>query len=839
MLGFSSKEEVIGKSSFDFFAEKDRQKAYANMKRTSEQGTVRNVEYALLNKDGEEVWGELSASIIKDSSGNPSGFVGIMRDITARKKTEKTLSKAMRETNALRRSGIEVVGSFPWGTHLCQFYRTKDDLLETLVPYFSEGLRNNEYCMWVTSEPLGIEEAKEAMRKAVPDFDRCLERGQIEIIPHTEWYLKHGVFNSKRVLDGWINRLNEALAKGYDGLRLTGNTFWLEKKNWDDFFNYEKAVNSVIEQYKMIAICTYCLDKCGASEVIDVVSNHQFALIRESGEWKIVESSELKYAREEVGRSGEILRDVFACSPDAITVIGLNGKIVECNQEALDLLGYSSKDELIGRNGFALVAEKDRERAKGNLTKVLDHGSMKNIEYIALTKDGTEFSAELSASVVKDSSGNLMGFVGITKDITERKQMEKQLKESEEKYRNLVENCQDAIAIVNFKGNVLFANKAAERLTGYTLKEGKGLNIRVVTPKRYWPKSVAMLLKARMGKSIPYFEYELKRTDGTIVPVETGGQAIFEDGKPVAIQIITREVTERRKTEEALRQSEEKHRDLFENAMDVILTLDLKGSITTVNNSVLRFGYKKEDLVGKDLLDFVSKEYWPAVMRDFSKVARGEPAKNETELVVPAGKILVEYHAGAIVKENNVAGVQINIRDVTERKKGEELLRESEERFRSLFESIQDPVGIFVGREGRLIDYNAAFKKSSGYTDEELKGKAFLDFVHPDDHAMVLEKYQTKYSEEELPLAYEIRVIDKKGESIPLELSVSTYKKKGKVIGIEVIHRDLTERKKAEQTLEESEEKYRDLVELAPDGIVAVNTEGIVTSANRSFLRLV
>jgi PAS domain S-box-containing protein len=198
-----------------------------------------------------------------------------------------------------------------------------------------------------------------------------------------------------------------------------------------------------------------------------------------------------------------------------------------------------------------------------------------------------------------------------------------------------------------------------------------------------------MLLKARMGKPIPYFEYELRRKDGTIVPVETGGQAIFEDGKPVAIQIITREVTERRKTEEALRQSEEKHRDLFENAMDVILTLDLKGSITTVNNSVLRFGYKKEDLVGKNILDFVSKQYWPAVIRDFSKVARGEPAKNETELVVPAGKILVEYNAGAIVKENNVAGVQINIRDVTERKKAEEERRETMEKVQMMNEKLR------------------------------------------------------------------------------------------------------------------------------------------------------
>lgn len=132
----------------------------------------------------------------------------------------------------LRHSGIDIIGDVPWGTHFCQFYQTREDLINILVPYFKEGLENNEFCMWVTSQPLDVEKAKEALKKAVPDFDIYMEGGQIEIIPYTEWYKRGGFFDSDRVLNGWVEKLNQALAKGYDGLRLTGNTFWLEKKDW-------------------------------------------------------------------------------------------------------------------------------------------------------------------------------------------------------------------------------------------------------------------------------------------------------------------------------------------------------------------------------------------------------------------------------------------------------------------------------------------------------------------------------------------------------------------------------------------------------------------------------
>ncbi|APV45377.1 PAS domain S-box-containing protein [Dehalogenimonas formicexedens] len=205
----------------------------------------------------------------------------------------------------LRQSGIDIIGNVPWGTRFCQFYQSRQDLIDTLVPYFRSGLENNEFCMWITSEPLDVAEAKAALSEAVPDLDSRIASGQIEILSHRDWYLIGGTFDSNRVLAGWVDRLNKALDNGFEGLRLTGNTFWLEKDDWDGFTDYERAVDSVIGQYNMLALCTYSLEKCGATEIIDVIKNHEFALIQQKGQWQLIESSAHRETRQALQRQQE------------------------------------------------------------------------------------------------------------------------------------------------------------------------------------------------------------------------------------------------------------------------------------------------------------------------------------------------------------------------------------------------------------------------------------------------------------------------------------------------------------------------------------------------------
>ncbi|MGB8227147.1 MAG: MEDS domain-containing protein, partial [Sedimentisphaerales bacterium] len=212
---------------------------------------------------------------------------------------------------SVRKTGIDILGDIPWGMHLCQFYQTKEDLVDILVPYFKAGLENNEFCMWITSEPLKAENAKAALNKELKDLDKYVKKGQIEILDYNDWYAKSGQFDSDQVLAGWVEKEKQAIEKGFEGLRLTGNTFWLEKKDWRRFTDYEAAINSVISKSRMLAIFSYPLDKCRASEVIDVVSNHQFAIIRDEGKWICIENFEYKKAEEALSESESKFRALF------------------------------------------------------------------------------------------------------------------------------------------------------------------------------------------------------------------------------------------------------------------------------------------------------------------------------------------------------------------------------------------------------------------------------------------------------------------------------------------------------------------------------------------------
>ncbi|MGI6576302.1 MAG: MEDS domain-containing protein [bacterium] len=190
---------------------------------------------------------------------------------------------------SLRKSGIAFIDDIPWGTHICGFFETQSDLIDILIPYFLAGLEDNEYCIWIIPESISIFAATNILREFFPGYELYSE--QIEVLSDSMWYINNdsfGSFQGSRLAKKWTDKVDYALSKGYEGIRICGSTSWLEKRYWKTFMNYEAEVEREIGSLKMIALCPYQLSKCGMHEILDIVHNHQFSFVKSKHYWKII-----------------------------------------------------------------------------------------------------------------------------------------------------------------------------------------------------------------------------------------------------------------------------------------------------------------------------------------------------------------------------------------------------------------------------------------------------------------------------------------------------------------------------------------------------------------------
>ena len=164
------------------------------------------------------------------------------------------------------------MGYMPWGTHFCHFYETKSDLLDILIPYFKTGLENNEFCVWIVFNPLDQVEARNALRQAAPETDRYLAEGALEIIPHSQWYLRDGVLDVERAMAGFREKLDHALKRGFDGLRGNGS---------------EAAVPELVDIEDALDECEVAsYVRSYACEVAETVGREIRALPNSRGAWR-------------------------------------------------------------------------------------------------------------------------------------------------------------------------------------------------------------------------------------------------------------------------------------------------------------------------------------------------------------------------------------------------------------------------------------------------------------------------------------------------------------------------------------------------------------------------
>jgi PAS domain S-box-containing protein len=726
---------------------------------------------------------------------------------------KKHLKKNLKKTHIqntdskkLRKTGIDILGDCPWGTHFCQFYHSQNDLIDMLVPYFKAGLENNEFCMWVTSEPLGVEDAKKVMQKAVPNFDKYLRKRQIEIVPYTEWYVKDNTFNLQRVLNSWVEKLNHALVKGYDGMRVTGNTFWFEKRDWKRFTDYEEEINNVIGKYQMMAICTYSLDKCNVYEIIDVVKNHQFAIIKREGKWEIIESSERKRAEEALRESEERLRAIFETAQDSIFIKDRTFRYIQVNS-AMERLFKLPASELLGKTDEELFAKEAAAYIRKTDSRVLG-GKIVEEEAIKAV-NGVPFVFHVIKVPIRDNSGKIIGLCGIARDITERKKAEKFLKESQEKIKNILESSPDSISVTDLNGNITECNEQTLKMHGFSSKEEViGKSAFMFIAEKYHKRAMDNLKKVLKCGTVKNMEYTLLTKDGKEFPGELSASVIKDNsGKPVAFVAVTKDITERKETEEALRESEGKFRILSEqNMLGIIIIQD--GLVKFVNQAACVITEYSHEEVFNWVPGSFSKLFHPDelefVMKQAQKKQKGEKdvvTHYSYRIVTKSGKVIwVDQYSKTISFEGRNADF-ITILDITERKRAEEALRESEERFRTIFETAQDSIFI-KDRTGRYIHVNPGMERLFripcseliGKTDKELFGEEEAVKIRGEDSRVfsgeIIEEEEAKLVKE---IPYTFNVI-----KVPMRDS------SGDIIGLCGIARDVTERKRAEEQIKQS-----------------------------------
>lgn len=492
----------------------------------------------------------------------------------------------------LRNTGIDIIGDVPWGTHFCQFYETKQDLIDILVPYFKAGLENNEYCMWVAAEPLTHKEAMQALRQSLPDLDKYLEKGQIEIIPHTEWYLKGGSFEANRVLNGWVDRLNGALSRGFDGLRLTGNTFFLEKSAWDSFADYEATVNDIIGNYKIVALCSYSLEKCNAVELIDVVRNHQFALIKREGKWEQIESDAYRKTTDALRETNKSLQSLLESISDGFFTLEEGLVVTYFNKTAEKLLGRRA-EEIVGRNLFEAFPEAKGSVFEDNYSRALKERQPLSFESYFGVKP---YENWYSIRAYPNEKG-ISVFFQIT---TEQKKAEQALRESEEKYRTLFNSMTEGFTLCRvvydsagkpYDFLVLDANPAAEIANGVRREDFVGKTWRELWPgaeQYWWEICDKVVLHGEQVRSQNYASLHDRWYD----------VHHFSPGKDLMATIFT-DITERKKAEDVISERETELAAILSNVPILTLVVDAERRVLKVNTAATNFAARRaEEMLG-------------------------------------------------------------------------------------------------------------------------------------------------------------------------------------------------------------------------------------------------
>ncbi len=486
------------------------------------------------------------------------------------------------------------------------------------------------------------------------------------------------------------------------------------------------------------------------------------------------------------------------------------GSFLEVNPAFVRMLGFPSKKGLMETPVSSLYVDPgDRKALQKSL---LSKGFVKNLEVRLKKRNGVVFIASISTVVTRDEKGKPVYYDGIVEDITERKNVENVLKESENKYRSLFNFSPSGILIEDASGIILDVNPAFCRILNYDREELLGMDVRRLTHPEAWNEVESNIRTILNGTPIRHIKKNINK-EGNIIFVQLSENRIeLPDGRH-GIMCIAEDITVQLKAEQALVESEQKYRLLIENQTDLVVKIGTDGRFTFVSPSYCDlFGRQEKDLLGSRFIKLVHQDDRDPTLEAMKKLY--QPPYNayiEQRAHTRFGWRWIAWMNTAVVDEHDEVTEIIGVgRDITERKIAEEALLKSEESYRGLFNSTTDAIYI-QDREGRFLDVNQGAVRMYGYPRDFFIGK-FPDFLSaPGKNDMDKVRGRLEEAFEGKPQFFEFWGIDRKGRVFPKEVKLN----KGTYFGKEVVvafAEDISERKKAEIAIKESERRLSTLM---------------------------
>ena len=565
--------------------------------------------------------------------------------------------------------------------------------------------------------------------------------------------------------------------------------------------------------------------------------------------------SERKKAEQALRESEEKYRELVENLNAVVYTTDLQGNISYVSPVFEYLYG---RDPAIfhGRSFIDFIHQEDLQQVMVSFTRVIS-GEAPPIEFRLVLEWSDEVRWVRSHNKPIREGDRIVGIQGFLIDITEQKLAQQALLHSEERFRKIYEKSPLGIISYDAEGRVTGMNQAALDIFGLTETSQARAPLLLDDPSL--PSKAKRQL--RMGRSLSYegpFDFTTARKKSRYQTTRTGTAYIHviltslgpnPEGSPSGYFLLVEDITERRATEDALKESEKRYRLVAENVWDVIFTTDLNLNITFITPSVERsLGYTVDEMMTKtaaDILTPASLEVGLELYRQEMSLVKIDPSaisrSTRLELEVcrkDSSTMWVDMRLSFLTDDDGQPVAILGVaRDITQRRLAEDALRQSEERYRHFVENV-DAAFYSVDQQGFLTYLSPVFELIYGHPPSDLVGKNFADFIHPDDLADSLDKFE-KVMSGRLDESWECRMLLPGSQKVFwVQGHNRVIRQDDTIIGMQGVLVNISDRKEGEAALRESEEKFRTLVESSPDGIVSVDPGGFVMDCNEAACRV-